>query len=110
MKYILSLSILLVSLTSNAQLLGGAVKDEGRKIVGQESFIREDRINGWIKYEVAVNREGEVMSARVVETNVKSTPVRVGAKKHPMALKFEKGNHFPKHHHAIVKFTLVKAE
>ncbi len=87
--------------------MSGTLVDEGRQLVSNEKWVYADRKPGWIKYEVAVDREGNVTSARVVDTNIKSTPIRMGTLKYANRLKFEKGNHYPKFHHAIVKFTLI---
>ena len=90
------------------QILSGDLKDEGRKLVTETNFIVEGRVNGYAKYELAVNREGKVTGAKLLETDIKSTPSMVDLRNYVVTLKFEKGTYYPQFHHAVVKFTVVK--
>lgn len=105
---ILVMFCLLLSSSVYGQVLSGDLKDEGRKLLTPTNFIIEGRINGFAKYELAVDREGKVTSARLIETDIKSTPSQVDLRNYLVKLKFEKGTHYPQFHHAVVKFTVVK--
>jgi hypothetical protein len=94
--------------TVHAQMISGTLKDEGRKIVVNPGFVIEGMTNGYANYELAVNREGDVTSIRFIETNLKSTPAKFEIRNYVTGFKFEKGTHFPKFHHVIVKITMVK--
>lgn len=88
------------------QIFSGAVKDEGRKLLTQTDFKYSGRVNGFATFELAVDREGNVTSTRLLETNIKSTPAMFELKQEIMKLKFEKGTYYPAHHHAEVRFTV----
>jgi hypothetical protein len=94
---------------SYGQIFGGAVKDEGRKLLTETTFTYSGHVNGYATFELAVDREGNVTGTRLLETNIKSTPAMLTLKKEIVKLKFEKGNHYPAHHHAEVRFTLSNA-
>ncbi len=99
----------LFSFAANGQIISGELKDEGRKLVSTANFIVEGTANGYAKYEVAVNREGEVTSVRLIETDIKSTPTKMKLRDYAMKLVFEKGTYYPKFHHAVVRLTSVKS-
>lgn len=99
---------MLFSSFSFGQILSGPIKDEGRKLLTSTNFIIEGPANGFAKYELAVNREGKVTSVRLIETDLKSTPAKYELRNHIVKLKFQKGTYYPKFHHAIVRFTVVK--
>ena len=99
---------LLLTSSAYGQVLSGDLKDEGRKLLTPTNFIIDGRVNGYAKYELAVDREGNVTSARLIETDIKSTPSKVDLRNHIVTLKFEKGTYYPQFHHAVVKFTVVK--
>ena len=99
---------LLIGFNSFSQLVGGTLVDEGRKLSGTESFIQEGTVNGWAVYDLAVDREGNVTSAVLKESNLTRTSAKFQIRNYMMTMKFEPGTHFPKFHHVDVKITLVK--
>jgi hypothetical protein len=108
MKNLLFLLCLLLTSTASAQLIGGKVVEDGRKITGQPKFIVEGMKDGWAKYELSVDINGKVTSATMVESNLKSTPATTLIRNHVKKFTFEKGTYYPKHHHVIVKITMVR--
>lgn len=100
---------LLITSTSQAQLISGAAKDEGRVIVSETSFIQEGTIDGWAEYELAIDRKGNVTGARITATNLKRTSAKVQIRNYVMTMKFTAGTIYPAFHHAVVKVTLVKS-
>jgi len=109
MKTLIALSFLFGSFGSFAQLIDGELMNEGRKLTGKHAFIIEATASGWAKYELAVNREGKVTSATLVETNLKSTPSKIKLRNHAMGYVFEKGTYYPKFHHVTVKISSIKS-
>lgn len=95
---------------SFGQLLSGDLKDEGRKLLSTETFILEGRHDGTVVYELAVDRNGKVTSARLIgdQTTISSTPAQIEVYRHVMELKFQPGTHYPEFHHVVVKMTVVK--
>lgn len=109
MKTITALTFFLASFASSAQLIDGDLMNEGRKIAGKHPFLIEATSSGWAKYELAVNREGKVTSAKLIETNLKSTPSKLKMRNHAMGYVFEKGTYYPKFHHVTVKISSIKS-
>ncbi len=107
---ILLILFLLIATTSHSQLLSGGVKDEGRVVVSKSPFIQAGTIDGWAKYELAIDRKGNVTSARSIETNLKRTSAKMQIRNYVMTMKFTPGTIYPKFHHAVVKITLVKSD
>jgi len=99
---------LLTSSFSYGQYIGGSAKDEGRKLIGSPSFIVEGFTNGFVKFELAIDREGNVTGTRALDSNLKNTPARMDLTNYVKKMKFEAGTYYPKFHHAIVKVTMVK--
>lgn len=93
-----------------AQLVGGDVIVEKRDVVPETNFTVEGAHEGWAIMELAVDRKGNVTSANLKETNLKSTLDKIQIKKHAMTLKFAAGTHFPKFHNAEVKITMIQSE
>lgn len=106
---LLSLLFLCSIPLSYSQIFGGAIKDEGRKLLTPTNFKYKGRVNGYATFELAVDREGNITSTRLLETNIKSTPAMYELKKEIIKLKFEKGTYYPAHHHAEVRFTVSTA-
>lgn len=102
--------LLLLAFNSNAQIIGGDLKASGRKLVSKPDFEIEGSYNGYKEYELAVDIEGNVTGARVISSNIKSTPAGIAMKNHAMKFKFERGTHYPKFHHVLVRITMVKVE
>ena len=71
--YKIAVFFLFLAFQSNAQLLSGTAVDEGRLILANPIFIQEGTIDGWATFELAINRNGKVTSAKIVETNLKRT-------------------------------------
>ena len=107
MKYLIIFTLLLSNL-SYGQIISGAVKDEGRKVLDKPAFIIEGMTNGYAKYELAIDRDGNVTSARKVKSNIRITPAHIEIKNHVNKFKFEEGTIYPKFHHVVVKVTMVK--
>ncbi len=112
MKQLLCLFLLLSTFFVNAQLLSGKIVDDNRKMISNTNFVLESNYGGYVVYEIAVNPMGEVTSSRFIEdkSTVFSTPANMEVKNFLKTLIFEKGNHFPKYHHALVKVMLVKSK
>lgn len=83
---------------------------EGREAVPEASFTLEGAHDGWAIVSIAVDREGNVTSAQLEETNLKSTLDKIEIKKHALKLKFVSGTHFPKFHEAQVRITMKKTD
>ena len=101
---------LLISTTSHSQLISGDLKAEGRKVISETPFVIEGTIDGWAKYELAVDRKGNVTSAKIIETNLKRTSAKMQIRNYLMKMKFTPGTIYPHFHHAVVKITLVKSD
>ena len=99
---------LLISTSSFGQLISGTLVDEGRKVLNSPPFIIEGIANGYAKYELAVNREGKVTSARLVDSNLKSTPARYEITNYVKKFTFQGATYYPKFQHVIVKVTMMK--
>ena len=106
--YRLLVFFMLFAFHSNAQLLGGTVVDEGRRILANPSFVQEGTIDGWAIFQLVIDRNGKVTSAKIAETNLKRTTAKMQIRDYVMTLRFTPGNHYPKYHHAKVKITLFQ--
>lgn len=107
MKTILILLFLLMTSWSFSQMISGDLKDEGRKLLTQYEFVQKGKKSGYMNVNLAVDREGNVTSAKTVKSTFTSTVTDMRVRQSLMKLKFEKGTHFPKFHHVVVKVTLV---
>jgi hypothetical protein len=88
-------------------MLRGSLMDENRKLLTDDvQYVQNGSITGWAVYTVAVDREGNVTSASLKDTDLKRTSAKFQIRNYLMTLKFEKGNHFPKFHHVDIKITL----
>ena len=101
-------TFLFFSSMSFGQVLSGEILDEGRKVTSSIPFVIEGMLDGYCTYELAVDRDGKVTSARLVETNLKSTPAKYEVRNYVTKIKFAPGTYYPKFHHALVKITTVK--
>ncbi len=106
MKLITFVFLLLAS-SSNAQLISGTLVEEGRKAITDIQFVQQGTANGFIVYELAVDREGNVTGIELVESTINSTPTKVKVRNYLKTVKFEKGTHYPAFHHVRVKITMV---
>lgn len=109
-RSILALAFITVSTISSAQMLSGELKDEGRVLTSQSEYVVEATSDGFIVYELTVDREGKVTAARVEEekTTLKSTPSRIKTKKHVMSMTFTPGTYYPQFQTVFVKITALK--
>ena len=82
--YRLLVFFMLFAFHSNAQLLGGTVVDEGRRILANPSFVQEGTIDGWAIFQLVIDRNGKVTSAKIAETNLKR--IAPGVSERPMAI------------------------
>lgn len=90
MRVYLTFTILFITQISFSQMLGGSLVDENRQLISDVNYVQEGTVNGWAKYELAVNREGKVTSARLLETNLKRTSAKIQLHNYVMKIKFEK--------------------
>jgi len=81
--------------------------EERRPILDKPAYIIEGRVDGWVKYELAVDRKGKVTSARLVETNLKDTPAKIDTKNYVKTFRFKPGSYYPKFNHVVVKITMM---
>lgn len=98
----------LVSYSSFGQIIGGAIVTEGRDIAQETDFTIEGHNDGWATFTLAIDREGNVTSAQLKETSLKSSLDKIELRKYAMTLKFQSGTYFPKFHNAEVKVTMKK--
>lgn len=107
MRFII-FTLLFCSFQSNAQLISGDVVKEGRKLKSPTDFSIASNKTGVIYFELAVDREGNVTSERLIldKTTITSTPTRVKAKEYVSGLKFEPGTHYPQFHNVVIKITV----
>lgn len=98
----------LVANVSFSQMIYGELKDEGRKLLTKYEFVQKGRKSGYVNVNLAVDREGNVTSAKTVKSTFTSTVTDMKVRQSLMKLKFEKGTHFPKFHQVVVRVTLVE--
>ena len=112
MKQLFFIFLLFSTFSVNSQVLSGKIVDDNRKLISTTNFVLESNYSGYVVYEIAVNPEGQVMSSKLIEekSTVLSTPANMEVKDFLKTIVFEKGNHFPKYHHANVKVMLVKTK
>jgi hypothetical protein len=111
MKTIFLLLFLSITYTSAAQIIGGTLVDDGRKMISTSDFAVTDSLYaGTVVMSLAVNRKGEVTSGKVISegTTITSTPVRIKVRNAAVKLKFEESIYFPEFHYVTVKFTVIK--
>ncbi|NRA11944.1 MAG: hypothetical protein HRT57_08315 [Crocinitomicaceae bacterium] len=101
---------LLVSTTSYSQLLSSGAKNEGRVVISETPFVLAGSIDGWAKYDLAIDRKGNVTSAKILETNLTRTSAKLQIRNYVMKMKFTAGTVYPHFHHGTVKVTLVKSD
>jgi len=107
MRYLI-IALLFYSTHGTAQLMGGALVDEGRKLLTPTDFSIVSNKTGVLYFELAVDLNGNVTSERLMleKTTITSTPTRVKAKEYVSTLKFEPGTYYPKFHKVVVKITV----
>ena len=90
-------------------MLSGSLVDEGRKLLTTTDFTFKDLNTGTVTFELSINRQGKVTSAKVIdsETNISSTPSRVKVRNYLMGWNFQEGTYFPEFHHVKVKITVI---
>lgn len=110
MKFIVIVFFSLLALNSHSQLSWEGTAADGRKAVPGTSFIMEGAKSGWAKFSIAIDRNGNITSAQLEETNLKSSIDKMALKKHAMKIKFQPGTHYPKFHNAQVRITMIKSE
>jgi hypothetical protein len=111
MKTLFLLLFLSITWTSAAQIVGGTLVDDGRKLISQSNFTIVDSVyTGTVVMNLSVNRKGEVTSGKVISegTTIQSTPVRIKVRNVAMKLKFEESIYYPEFHNVTVKFTVKK--
>ncbi|MEN9400595.1 MAG: hypothetical protein RL632_1698 [Bacteroidota bacterium] len=111
MKAYFLLLFLSISCTSIAQIIGGTLVDDGRKMTSTTNFFVTDSLYaGTVVMNLSVNRKGEVTSGKAISegTTIQSTPVRIKVRNAAMKLKFEESIYYPEFHIVTVKFTVKK--
>lgn len=108
MKNIFLVFFLVVSASANAQLMDGAIIDDGRAILGEPKYIVEGMKNGWAKYDLSVDIKGNVTGVKLIESNLKSTPATTIIRNHVKKFTFAAGTYYPKYHHVLVKITMIE--
>jgi hypothetical protein len=110
MKFLIAFAFTTVTYFSQAQLLSGTIVESNRKMVSTYTFKIKGKYKGVKYFSIAVNNEGKVTSVKedVQSDSFVSTPAMLIAIKELQKLLFEKGTHFPKFQHAIVKVEFVK--
>jgi|SRR5690554_951293 len=103
------LFVTLFSIASYGQLSGDLAKDN-RKIITEQGYIINGHVNGKIVFDISVNSEGVVTSAKVIdgESTVKSTPAKIEARNYVSTFKFQPGTWYPKYHQGRIVITMVK--
>lgn len=103
-------SVCFFSTVSHAQLMGGELVKEGRKLAVPSEFTMYESTEGAIVYRLSVDRTGKVTSAQIIpeQSSKISTPLQVRARTYVLGLKFESGTHYPQFHECEVKINLVK--
>jgi len=81
MKIILVTLLSLFGLQGHAQLSWGNTAADGRDVMPETSFIVEGVKTGWAKFSVAIDRDGNVTSVQLQETNLKSSIDKIQLKK-----------------------------
>jgi hypothetical protein len=94
----------------DAQVQSGTLVDSGRKQVGPGAYTINSTVSGTVTVELAVNRKGEVTSAKVIPegTTLTSTPSIMKAQNAAKKLKFTPGTHYAEFEHVRVKYTYKK--
>ena len=113
MKTLFLLLFLGITLTSKAQIMGGTLVDDGRKMSSTSNFTVTDSLyTGTVVMSLSVNRKGEVTSGKYITegSTISSTPVRIKVRNYAMKLKFEESIYFPEFHYVTVKFTVKKPQ
>ncbi|MDD2983030.1 MAG: hypothetical protein PHQ74_06550 [Crocinitomicaceae bacterium] len=112
MKQLSFIFFFLMTFSANSQIISGKIVDDNRKMISKTTFVLESNYEGYVVYEIAVNPNGEVISSKMIDdkSTVFSTPANMEAKNFLKTIVFEKGNHFPKYHHANVKVVFVKSK
>lgn len=109
-KWMMAAAIAGCAWGARAQVQGGTLVESGRKQVGTASFTINGSASGTVIVELAVNRVGEVTSAKVIPegTTVTSTPSVMKAQNAAKKLKFTPGTHYAEFEHVRVKYTYKK--
>lgn len=107
MKYLTIIFFLFFYKLAFSQLLSGTIVDSNRKLLTSYDFKVKGNYVGVKYFELAVNIEGKVTSVKEQdkEDSFVSIPARMLVQKKLSSLEFEKGTHFPKFQHVLVKIT-----
>lgn len=100
----------LISGWSFSQLISGTVVESKRKMLSDYDFKIKGKYDGVKYFELAVNNEGKVTGIKeeVKENCLISTPAKLIAQRDLDQLEFEKGTHFPKFQHVLVRVEFIK--
>lgn len=111
MKTLFLILFLGITWISSAQIMGGTLVDDGRKMISTSNFTVTDSLyTGTVVMSLAINRKGEVTSGKYIAegSTITSTPVRIKVRNYAMKLKFEESIYFPEFHYVTVKFSVKK--
>lgn len=89
-------------------MIDGALLEEGRKLLTETNYTIEATKTGWATYELAVDRTGKVTSARLIDSNLTSTPSKMMVRDHLMKYTFQPGTYYPKFHHVQIRISTTK--
>ncbi len=100
--------LLFFSTSVHAQLIEGEVLSDGRKLTHEADFIIYGNKAGELFYELSVNRDGVVLSERMIpeKCTVNSTPLNVSAKNYLKKLKFTPKSNAAATSRVVVKLTV----
>lgn len=107
-KYLLAVAVCLSLWNAQGQVIGGDLLADQRQLAEDFKFDLYDNEAGVIVFRVAVNREGIVTGAQLVDdkSTIVSTPVYIRAKDYVLKMKFVPATYFPKFHHGEVQITI----
>lgn len=110
MKSVAVLICLFTAKLTVGQLMGGRLIEDERKLLTPTDFVIEDNNEGILLFELSVNNQGNVTSAKLLSngTTVVSTPTRINVKNKLMRWKFQEGTYYPEFQHVTVKITTRK--
>lgn len=110
MRYLFFLITFCCCITAHSQLLSGPIVQENRKLTTPSDFTIYGNYEGYMVFELAVNREGIVTGQRLLveKCSFVSTPATVLAKNELKKLVFQPGTIYPAFHHVVVRVNFKK--
>ena len=112
MKALTSLLFLFMTPLIWAQVIGGALMVDQRKMDPKSTVRFEDTVTAELVYQIGVNNEGKIVYAQMDgnrSTKI-STPAEVRAMKNLKSILFEKGTVYPDIHYGEIRIYLAPAK